>query len=192
MKKMNQFCRPPQLGLKKCPVYLYLPWLGNVLMRYKTQIKTAVKCCHFAVKVCIVYTTRQLLPAAQKDELPASHQSSIVYQYMCHCDNWYMGHTSQWLQQRIEHHVPKTIHQGLTSQDRSTFAHSCKPIRSLKAKTSFSTIGQSLLQNQTSAHEYNDSKFSILARGQTLFISPPLKPLTSKQPNQIYVNKRNS
>ena len=32
------------------------------------QIKIAVKRCYFAVDPRIVYTTRQLLPAAQKDD----------------------------------------------------------------------------------------------------------------------------
>ena len=83
--KMNQSCRPTQLGLKKCPVYLHLPWLGNVSMRYEMQIKKAVKRCYRAVEPCIVYTTRKLLSAAKKDVLPASHQSNIVYQFLCHC-----------------------------------------------------------------------------------------------------------
>ena len=65
-KKMNQFRRPTQFGPKKCPVYLHLPWLGNVSLRYEMQIKTAVKRCYFAVEPCIVYTTRQLLPVAKK------------------------------------------------------------------------------------------------------------------------------
>ena len=41
-KNMNQFCRPTQLGPKKCLVHLYLPWLGNVSMRYEMQIKPAI------------------------------------------------------------------------------------------------------------------------------------------------------
>ena len=94
-KKMNQFCRPTQLGPKKCPVYLHLSWLGNISMRYEMQIKTAVKRCYFAVEPRIVYSTRQLLPAAEKNVIPASQQSNIVYQYLCHCDNWYVGRTSQ-------------------------------------------------------------------------------------------------
>ena len=49
-KKINQFHRPTQLGPKKCSVYLHLPWLGNVSMRYEMQIKTAVKRCYFAVE----------------------------------------------------------------------------------------------------------------------------------------------
>ena len=54
-KKMNQFHRPTQLGPKKCPVYLYLPWLGNVLMRYQMKIIAAIKHCYFAVEPRIVH-----------------------------------------------------------------------------------------------------------------------------------------
>ena len=57
---------------------------------------------------------------------------------------------------------------SIFSPDRSTLARSCKPIRSFKAETSFSAIGH-LLQNPTCAREYNDNKFSILARGRTSF-----------------------
>ena len=167
-KKMNQFRRPTQLGPQKCPVYLHLPWLGNVSMRYEMQIKTAVKRCYFAVEPCMVYTTRQLLPTAKKDVLPASHQSNIVYQFLCHCDSRYVGRTSQRLQQRIKQHVPKTVLQENISQDRSTLARSCSD-RSFKAESFFSAIGQHLLQNPTCALEYNDNKFSILARGRTPF-----------------------
>ena len=99
---------------------LHLPWLGNVLMRYEMQIKTAVKRCYFAVEPCIVYTTRQLLPVAKQDVLPAFHQSNIVYQFLCHCDSQYVGHTFQRLQQRIKQHVPKTILHEHISQDQST------------------------------------------------------------------------
>ena len=80
-----------------------------------------------------------------------------------------MGRTSQRLQQRIKQHVPKTILQEHISQDRSTLASSCKPIKSFKAETSFSAIGQHRLQNSACAREYNDNKFSILARGRTSF-----------------------
>ena len=138
---MNQFRRPTQLDLEKCPVYLHLPRLGNVSMRHEMQIKTAVIRCYFAVEPRIVYTTIQLLPAAQKDVLPASHQSNIVYQFLCHGDSRYVGSIFQRLQQRIKQHVHKTILQGHTFQDQSTLARFCKLIRSLKAETSFSAIG---------------------------------------------------
>ena len=86
-KKINQFCRPTQLGPNKCLVYLHFPRWGNVSMRYEMQIKAAVKRYYFTVEPCIVYTTRQLLPAAKMDVLLALHQSNIVYQFLCHCDS---------------------------------------------------------------------------------------------------------
>ena len=89
--------------------------------------------------------------------------------FLCPCDSQYLGCTSQKLQQRIKQHVPKSILQKHISQDRSTLACSCKPIRSFKTETSFSAIGQHLLQNPTCAHKYNDNKFSILAHGCTSF-----------------------
>ena len=148
------------------------------------QIKTAVKRCCFAVKPCIVYTTRQLLPAAKKDVLPALHQSNIVYQFLCHCDSRCVGRTSQRLQQRIKQHVPKTILQEHISQDRSTLARSCKPIGSFKAETSFSAIGH-LLKNLTCTREYNHNKFSILACDHTSFHFSTLKTtyIKTSKPN---------
>ena len=183
-KKINRLRRPTQWGLKKCPVYLHLPWLDNVLMRYEMQIKTAIKRCYFAVEPSIVHITRQLLPAAKKDVLPTLHQSNIVYQFLCHCDSRFVGRTSQRLQQRIKQHVPKTILQEHISQDQSTLVHSCKPIKSFKAETSISAIGQHLLHNPTCAREYNDNKFSILAHGCTSFNLSTLEATyikTSKQ-----------
>ena len=161
-------------------------------MRYEEQIKTAVKPCYFAVERRIVFTIRQLLTAAQKDVLPASYQSNIVYQLLCHCDSRYVGHTSQRLQQRIKQHVPKSILQEHISQDRSALTRFCEPIRNLKAETSFSTIGQNLFQNPTCAREYNNGNYPFLPEFALLVIFPPLNPLTSKHPNQIYVKKRNS
>ena len=133
------------------------------------QIKTAVTRCYFADEPCIVYTTRQLLPAAKKDVLPALHQSNIVYQFLCRCDSRYVGRTSQKLQQRIKQHVPKTILLRHISHDHSTLARFCKPIRSFKVETSFSAIGQHLLQNPTCALEYNGKNFSFFARVRTSF-----------------------
>ena len=97
------------------------------------------------------------------------HQSNIVNQFLCHCDSRYVGRTSQRLQQKIKQHVPKTIFQELISQERSTLARSSKPIRSFKAETFFSAIGQHHLQNPTCAREYNDNKLSVLTRGRTSF-----------------------
>ena len=44
------------------------------------------------------------------DVLPALQKSNVIYQFSCHCDSWYVGRTSQRLQDRIKQHVPKSIH----------------------------------------------------------------------------------
>ena len=158
------------------------------------QIKTAVKRCYFAVEPCIVYITIQLLPAAKKDVLPALYQNNIVYQFLCHCDSRYVGRTSRRLQQRIKQHVAKTILQKHISQNRSILASSYKSIKSFKAETSFSAIGQHRLQNPTCAREYNDNKFCILFHGCTSFHLSTLeatyiktsKPNLCKQKEFVY------
>ena len=94
------------------------------------------------------------------------------------------------LQQRIKQHILR----GHIPQDKSTLARSCKPIRNFKAETSFSAIGQHLLQSPTCAREYNDNKFSILARGRTSFHLSTLeatyiktsKPNLCKQKKFVY------
>ena len=86
-----------------------------------------------------------------------------------------------------------TVH-GHTSQDRSTLACSCKPIRNLKAETSFSAIGKHLLKNPSCARKCNDSKFSFLSRGRTAFHLSTLgvtcfktsKPNLCKQKKFVY------
>ena len=75
----------------------------------------------------------------------------------------------------------KGYNRGLSSTCRNPFSRSIflrtaahRPALAsqsvaLKLKPFFSAIGQHLLQNPTCAHEYNDNKFSILARGCTSF-----------------------
>ena len=122
---------------------------------------------------------------SQKGCTTAFHQSNIVQQFLCHFDSWYMGRTSQRLQQRIKQHVLKTILQEHISQDQSTLACSCKPIRSFKYENSFSAIGHHLLQNPTRAREYNDNKFSILVHGHTSFYLSTLEAtyIKTSKPN---------
>ena len=167
---MNQFRRPTRLDPKKCPVYLYLPWLSNVSIRYEMQIKTAVKRCYFVVEPCIVNTTRQLLPTVHKNVLPASHQSNMVYQFLFHCDSWYVGHTFQRLQRGLSSTYLNPFFKDLLLK---TEAHS--PALASQSEISFFAIGQHLLQNPSCAHEYNNGKFSILVRGRTSFHLSTLK-----------------
>jgi len=68
-----------------------------------------MKRCFFSVEPCVVCTTRQLLPATKKDVPTSHHQNNVIYQFECHCDSWYVGRTSQHLEEGIKQHIPKSI-----------------------------------------------------------------------------------
>ena len=53
-----------------------------------------------------VYSTNELLSAANKDVQPALQKSNVIYQFSCHCDSRYVGRTSQRLQNRINNMSP--------------------------------------------------------------------------------------
>ena len=82
-KNIRQFNQSSQHESKKCPVYLHLPWLGNISTKFKKQITTAIQRCYFAVETCVVSTTRTLLPATKKHVLPAHDHNNVIYPFVC-------------------------------------------------------------------------------------------------------------
>ena len=179
--KMKQFHALPKFGPEKCRFYLRLPWLGSVSTRFEKQVKSAVKQCFSAVEPHVVYSTNELLPATNKDVLPALQKSNVIYQFSCHCDSQFVGRTSQRLQDRIKQHVPKSIRSCSSSQKRLLPARRCKS--STQSLASDSAIGLHLLQNPTSTQHYNDSRFSILAQGRSPFYLSALEATFIKTSN---------
>ena len=186
-RKIEQFKLPPKEGPEKCPVYLKLPWIGNISTKFENQCKTAVSSCFGAVKLRVAFSTRKMLPTVRKDVVPTKQQSMVVYQYVCRCDCRYVGRTSQRLQDRIKQHIPKAIrNQAQTSCDLSQSNHTCS-----------SAIGQHLLNNKKCAAQYDDNQFSILAKGRTLFhlstleatFIKMLKPELCRQKEFVYTLK---
>ena len=93
---------------QKCPVYLKLAWIGNCSLHFEKQIKQAIANCFFAMNQRIVNAQKKALPSIQKDCVPASPKSSVVYEFTCQCDSGYLGHT-QRLEDRIKQYVPSSI-----------------------------------------------------------------------------------
>ena len=102
------------------------------------------------------------------------------------CDNWYVGRTSQHLEERIKQPVPRFIANLPASHNRRSLSRSCKAnIRQQQFHES--TIGQHLDNTQCALH-YNNDKFSTLARGRSFHLSvleatfiKSLNPLLYKQ-----------
>ena len=117
-KKMKQFHTLPKFEPQRSPVYLRLPRLGSVSTRFEKEVKSAVKQCFSVVEPRVVYSTNQLLSTTNNDVLPALQKINVIYQFSCPCDNRYVGHTSQRLQDRIKQHVPKLIRSCSSFQKR--------------------------------------------------------------------------
>ena len=79
-KKIKQFQALPKFGPQKCLVYLCLPLLSSVSIRFERQVKSAVKQCFSAVKPRVVCSTKELF-SATKDLLPALQKSNVIYRF---------------------------------------------------------------------------------------------------------------
>ena len=89
-QKLANFAAEKPFGPEKCPVYLKLPWIGNVSSKFENQICKAITSCHYAVKSRVVYNIRVMLPSAKKDCVPATQTICCVYEFSCRCEAQYI------------------------------------------------------------------------------------------------------
>ena len=80
-QKLTNFAAEKAFGPEKCPVYLKLPWIGNVSFMFENQVNKANTSCLQAVKPHVVYNTRVMLPSAKKDNVPTTQKSCVVYEF---------------------------------------------------------------------------------------------------------------
>ena len=141
----------------------------------------------------VIYSTNELLFTTNKDVLPALQKSNVIYQFPCHYDCRYVGHTSRRLQDRIKQNVPKLIC-SCFSQKRLLPACRCK--------SSFQTIPSLLLLIQPldfifykilpALNIMMTADFLFLPKVAHLFIYLLLKPLSSKLLTPPSADKKNS
>ena len=131
---------------------------------------------------------KRMLPVARKDVLPTTKKSSVIYEYKCHCDSWYVERTSQRLQDRIKQHVPQWLRQQLTLSRRSQPPRSCK--RNNTKPDSDSVIGQHLLENDQCTLKYDDKRFSILATPCSSFHLNLLEAACIKTQPRLYADRK--
>ena len=112
----------------------------------------------------LFYSVLQSLGGAiQKDCVPATQKSSVVYEFTCQCDS---GRTTQRLEDRIKQHVPSHI-RNKTHPKREQPSRSCKT--KITTKTCDSAIGQHLLENPDCAKNYNGDMFRIIGKARSSF-----------------------
>ena len=147
-----------------------LTFSSSALQKYSLELKKNSEKCD------LVQTVNNV------NFLPTLQSSNVVYKYVCRCDSWYVGRTSQRLQDRISQHVPKFI-RNKTQQERT------QPERNNKitnwTPSCDSAIGTHLLTNKACAAHYNDKQFSILSKARSEFHLSVLESIyiTVHQPN---------
>ena len=166
-RKLKDFTSLTSHTVKKCPVYLYLPWLGTPLIGFENIIKASMQKCFFAVEQRVIFTSCPLLPPIKKNVLPASLLSNVVYNFSCHCDSRYVDRTSQRLKDIIRQHEPKFIRTGQIPNSRNIFTLSGKSLTPVMF--SEFAIGQHLLDNPMCAKNCSDGKFTILSSDRSSF-----------------------
>ena len=172
--KLARFQSLPKFGPNKCPVYLKLPWIGNISLKFENKINSSVKHCFRAVELRVFYSTRKILPSIHKDAVPFIQQSMVVYEYVCRCDCRYMGRTSLRLEERIKQHVSNFIRKK-QQPTKILSERKCK-IRSVAThQQCVSAIGLHLMQNPECATQYSNDQFSILAKARSIFHLSVLK-----------------
>ena len=73
--KIVGFSADEKIGPQKCPVYLKLPYIGNVSMRFEKQIKKAITKCYATVSPRLVFSSRTIFPSIRKDSVPTTQNS---------------------------------------------------------------------------------------------------------------------
>ena len=125
------------------------------------------------------------ISATKKNVLHAHHHNNVIYQFLCHCNSWYVGRTFHRLHERIKQHVSGSIRNHYSSQDRSNLSRARKKNSTYQIIVRDSAIGRHLLKNPSYASQYSDNQFSGLARGRTSFRLSALETtfIKSFQPN---------
>jgi len=103
-----------------------------------------------------------------KDNVLTIQQSMVYINTLCHCDWQYVGQTTLRLQDRFNHHIPKSICNNKQSIKIISKCKCKENAKTSKVQKCDSVIGLHL-QNKDCANNYNDQQVSILSRTRSTF-----------------------
>ena len=174
-RKISRFNLEPNEGPQRCPVYLKLPWIGKISLKFESQIKSAVQKCYGVVTPAFFFEPEICYQQSTKIRCPPPTKA---WSYINTC----AGVTAGTLHDRIAQHIPKSI-RNKSIPSRTLPARDCKTKTSSSHNCDFA-IGLHLLQNDECSKFYNDQQFSILAKARTPFHLALLKAtyITIHQP----------
>ena len=75
---------------------------ASLFTNLKKEVKTSVESCYDSTSNHLVFTSKQLLSVTRTNIPSTIKQSSVMYEYICHCDSQHIGRASQQVQNRIK------------------------------------------------------------------------------------------
>lgn len=91
------------------PVFIKLPWIGSSSTAFGIEIRQAIVKGFRQAQPRVIFTTTKAFSGRAKDVLPATHQSSVIYEFTCSCELTYVGKTTQCLAERMKQHLPEKL-----------------------------------------------------------------------------------
>ena len=131
---------------------LQIPWVGSATESFANKIASSVYRCYHAVRLRPIFTSRLAFNSTNKDKMPISKQSNLIYKFVCRCSSTYIGMTCQRLEVRVRQNIPRSLLSG-----RLTSGHS---------QAMDSAIGEHLLTINSCRTRYEDDCFSVLHRAR--------------------------
>ena len=103
-KKITQFSTLKRFGSEKCPLYFShrQTWKKNSKSPWKAAMAPSAPAWSLRQSACSLWPARMFV-------LSTTQKSFVIYEYKCHCDSWYVGRTSQRLQDHIKQDVPQWL-----------------------------------------------------------------------------------
>ena len=167
-KKFSTWSSEKVIGPKKCPVYIRLPFIGDVTGLKVKFVKPLIG-CHSTVDSRVIFESHRMLPKVQKDVIPAINLSFVAYEFTSECDARYVGRTSQRLVDRIRQNVPLAIR-----KDTHRCNGCCQSKQKCKANQpkpeSDAAIGTHLLSSVECGNSYNEDCFCTFSRARKEFV----------------------
>ena len=81
-KKLSTWSSEKVIGSIKCPMYIRLPYIGDVSYRFEGQIRKAIDRCHSTIDSRVIFEPHRMLPKVQKNVIPAIYLSNVVYEFV--------------------------------------------------------------------------------------------------------------
>ena len=138
-----------------------------------------------------VFTTWPLLSATKKDVLPAHHRNNVIYQFMCHCNSWYVERHPKVCKNALSNTFPCRSGTIILLKTVLIFPVPARKPASLKLLPSFLLLDSILWKISHAPANTVTPNSLFLLEDVLLFTCPLLKLFLLNLFNLIYVDTMN-